>query len=687
MPLFQSDKFKGRLRAVGRCSPSVNSARAEFDGSLKLTEKRGVPKFKTPIQRSNFSQQTSVKSDAAVVGALKKGQNDGTLDEIDASIFAILRDADEPMSSGKAIKRRERVCTFRGTLEEINALANNDQVVSIQLADRIQPPVAQDNGLVESTANRSFAGDAIEELGLDHGDGEDILIGIIDSGGFDFAHPDFLHEDGLTTRFVRIWDQGQTDGFRDHPHGFDYGAEITRENLNHAISSSPDVGLPPQLLEPQTQMTRGSHATHVASIAAGNTGVCRKAMIAGVLISLSPEDLDRRRSFYDSARLVHAVEYLLHLADELGAKGVSINISLGTNGGPHDDSAPVTRWLDAALTKPGRAICVSAGNAGQEAPQHAQDSGFIMGRIHTAGQIAASGLEQRIEMIVVGSGIEDISENELEIWYQPQDRISVEIRPPGGVWTSRVRPGEFVRNEMLPDGTFYSIFNELYDASNGCNKISIYLSPFLGGPVVGVTPGVWAIKLIGEEIRDGHYDGWIERDDPREVLKTQSTAYWQFPSFFTQSSNVDDSSVNSLACGERIIGVANYDEVTGKMNITSSQGPTRDGRQKPDVSAPGTSILAANGFDDDALWIEKTGTSMASPFVAGLVGLMQSAAAKNTFTMTAAQVIGMLRRTAAPLPGHSYDWRNDAGYGAVHAENAIKEALASGAAQEAGRSS
>src|SRR6185369_3171843 len=34
-----------------------------------------------------------------------------------------------------------------------------------------------------------------------------VLIGLIDVGGFDFAHPDFLDADGHT-RFVRIWDQG-----------------------------------------------------------------------------------------------------------------------------------------------------------------------------------------------------------------------------------------------------------------------------------------------------------------------------------------------------------------------------------------------------------------------------------------------------------------------------------------------
>ena len=38
----------------------------------------------------------------------------------------------------------------------------------------------------------------------------DVLVGIIDVDGFDFAHPDFLA--GGETRFVAIWDQGARHG-------------------------------------------------------------------------------------------------------------------------------------------------------------------------------------------------------------------------------------------------------------------------------------------------------------------------------------------------------------------------------------------------------------------------------------------------------------------------------------------
>jgi hypothetical protein len=255
------------------------------------------------------------------------------------------------------------------------------------------------------------------------------------------------------------------------------------------------------------------------------------------------------------------------------------------------------------------------------------------------------------------------------------------VRPPGGDWSIEVEPGTFMKNRILPDRTVLSVFNELYDTGNGHNRISIYLAPFMTQEaVVGVTPGVWSVRLIGRQIRDGRYHGWIERDDPMEVARIGERAYWRFPSFFADGTNVDDSSISTLACGARIIGVANLDAARERINPSSSQGPTRDGREKPDIAAPGTNILAANGFDEDARWIAKSGTSMASPFVAGVAGLMLRIRPQ----LTAAQIIGILRRTAMPLPGHTFEWRNDAGFGEIDIEKCLKEALDAGDMQEVG---
>src|SRR3712207_7880681 len=55
------------------------------------------------------------------------------------------------------------------------------------------------------------------------------------------------------------------------------------------------------------------------------------------------------------------------------------------------------------------------------------DLGWVMGRIHTSGRVAARGLTTDIEWEVVGNGVADLSENELEIWYAPQDRKSTRL--------------------------------------------------------------------------------------------------------------------------------------------------------------------------------------------------------------------------------------------------------------------
>jgi subtilisin family serine protease len=491
---------------------------------------------------------------------------------------------------------------------------------------------------------------------LDSGGGEGVLIGIIDVQGFDFAHQDFLDKDG-NTRFLRIWDQAGDR--RNPPAGFPYGGEITSAHLAAALKVQKTQGIPATVYEPQSSMVDGSHGTHVASIAAGNLGVCHKAGIVAVLLSLPDSDEDRRRSFYDSTRLGDAVDYLLKLSEELG-RPISINVSLGTNGHAHDGSSGVSRWIDSALVVPGRAVCVAAGNAGQEAPDGPDDLGYIMGRIHTSGRIPAAGLSADIDWLVLGSGLADISENELEIWYSPADRFAVSVKPPGGSWTAPLDPGEFIENRQLPDGSFFSVYNELYQPANGANYISVYLSPFLSETAIkGVPAGTWRVRLLGREVRDGRYHGWIERDDPQR--RDSSGTFWSFPSFFAGSSNVDHSSVSSLACGHNVIGVGNLDPLREKVNVSSSQGPTRDGRAKPDIAAPGTEVVAARGFHGvgEEPWIAMTGTSMASPYVAGVVGLMLA----RKRALTAAQVLGILQRTAHPLPGHDYVWRDDVGYG------------------------
>jgi subtilisin family serine protease len=657
-------KLQPKLRMIADGDTAVNVVRAERCAALTVTHSntaKKIPRLRGVAAAPVPLSQLRKKPKAPPLKQITS--------EVMTNVFVYLRDSEAtaPDCSSKPHSRRGQILQVQASLDEVPELAEHPDVTYVEMAEALKAPtpvLADLRPAAPSPSIRRF-GQAAK-----HHHGRDVLVGIIDVQGFDFAHSDFLDSDGKT-RFYRIWDQGG-DG-RPSPEAegqFSYGAEFKAEALNAAIAAAPGLGLPPTDIEKQSQTVEGSHGTHVASIAAGNRGVCRNAQIAAVLISLPKEDEDRRLSFYDSSRLADAVDYLLQLGDEL-KKPVSINVSLGTNGHSHDGSAAVTRWIDAALTTSGRAVTVAAGNAGQERGETDDDLGWIMGRIHSSGVLPAAGLEKDIEWVVVGNGIMDVSENELEVWFSAQDRIAVSIKPPGKPWIGPVEPRQFIQNRMLGDGTMLSIYNELYHPANGLSYVSLYLSPFFTETaVVGVPAGTWLVRLHAREIRDGRFHAWIERDDPQRLGRVGEREAWAFPSFFSQSSLVDDTTVSSLGCANRVITVANFDDVKNRINVSSSQGPTRDGREKPDLAAPGTNIVAAKGFADaEDEWLSLSGTSMASPFVTGVVGLMLAMEPK----LTAAQVEAILRRTAKPLPGASFEWANDAGFGVIDPEACLAE--------------
>lgn len=662
-------KIDAKLRVIANGDLDVNIARTERVDALCVARPSLLKGRRQTMHAGVF--------DAPRGPARKKGHMRQAPDGILANVFISTSDPRVlPRSIAVEKGRVGTLATATVKLSQLKKIASHPSVRNISLGQGLRDPdPVRHGGAVKKPHAQSRE---VAHASLHHF-GKDVLVAIIDVEGFDFAHPDFLDENG-ETRFEAIWDQGaEPDGTV--PERLGYGRIISRERMNQAIAASnrarASERAPATMLEPQSEMAPGSHGTHVASIAAGKLGVARKARIVGVLISLGGDDIDRRGTFYDSTRLAHAVDWVMNFPKEALKKPdmpVSVNVSLGTNGHAHDSSAPLNRWIDALLTVPGRCVCVAAGNAGQEKGRTPDDFGYVMGRIHTDGRIAAAGLSADIEWVVAGAGGgRDYSENELEIWFSAQDKIGVQVREPGGKWHAVVNPLEFVENRQLSDGSFLSIYNDLYHSANGANYIGIFLSPNLKAePIVGVTAGQWVVRLVGQDIRDGRYHGWIERDDPDPLPgRPEEAPRWRFPSYFSESSNRDYSSISTLACGNRIVAVANLDAEREMINITSSQGPTRDARQKPDIAAPGTRIVAAKGFSTrDDQWVALSGTSMASPYVCGVVALMFA----TQRDLTAAQINGILQRSARPLSGKDYAWQNDAGYGAIDPAGCIEEA-------------
>lgn len=659
-------KLDPKLRMVANGSEVVNTLRAEQAAYLTVQDVTLLEDI--PIQ--TLPGEEPIERSALPADA--RGKLEKVPDSVFANVFIQLEGETPSLPDSLSSPRVSIRSVSRGNLvsasvplDLLQEIYSDPAVIAIEVAESLAffPPVEVSNALGEAGEGISL----VPEL-TPPGEKERALIGIIDVQGFDFAHPDFLDEQG-NSRFIRIWDQGGHN--RPPPKGYDYGSELTQEMLNTAIEKSPQFGLPPTQLEPQSQMVPSSHGTHVASIAAGNHGVCPNASIAAVLISLPQEDLDRRKSFYDSSCIVHAVEYLFKLGEDLKLP-VSVNISLGTNGHAHDGSSMTSRWIDYELVTAGRSVCVAAGNAGQEAAEQPGDWGYIVGRIHSSGQITQENPVHDIYWVVVGNGVADISENELEIWYSPRDHYAVQILPPQSTqWTALLEPGEYIENQEM-EGTFVSIYNEVYAPANGYNYISCHLSPFFARQgIVGIRSGTWTVRLQAKVVRDGTFHAWIERDDPRRLGRTGAQEIWSFPSFFSERSNIDHSSVNSLACGNYIISVANLDTPKQRIHKTSSQGPTRDGRKKPEVAAPGTDIIAARGFEYDPgqRWVSMTGTSMASPYVAGVIGRMLAIDP----SLTAAQIAGIIQKTATPLPGADFQWKDDAGYGRIDPGACLEE--------------
>ncbi|MBX3001658.1 MAG: S8 family serine peptidase [Caldilineaceae bacterium] len=128
------------------------------------------------------------------------------------------------------------------------------------------------------------------------------------------------------------------------------------------------------------------------------------------------------------------------------------------------------------------------------------------------------------------------------------------------------------------------------------------------------------------------------------------------------------------------LGQANADNPNEMANF-SSRGPTKDGRIKPEVVAPGTWILSnraaqAQGtfwgtFNADYAYMG--GTSMATPLTAGGAALVREWLAKqrNISSPSAALMKALMIHGTQPLPGASNAPNTQSGWGRVDLKNTL----------------
>jgi len=513
------------------------------------------------------------------------------------------------------------IVTARIPVARLDRVRRHSSVLSLKAAQRLSRQLDATVRDVEALPGTTSVGT---------GGGHGVLVGIVDLG-CDFAHDNFVDDAGHT-RLVKLWDQNGRG--RGEP-GFEYGDVHLPAAIDAALATADPYATLRYTPGPE------AHGTHVMDIAAGNgrgTGVPGVAPQADLLfVDVANSDIPWSgaevvgTSFGDSVQLLEALVYVFQNA---GDRPCVVNVSLGTNGGPHDGSTLVEQGIDRLLTQaPGRAVCIAASNS------------FADG-IHAAGTVPSAGQHDLAWLTAPG----DRTENELELWYPGGRRLTVELLTPSGQSVGLLPPGQ---SGTVSRGGRVVLFmaNRLGDPNNGDNTIGLFLAP-------GVPPGRWVLRLWSTTGDDVPYHAWVERDDIG-----QSTFEEPLDNMHT---------IGSVSCGMRSIVVGSYDahKAGAPLSWFSSAGPTRDGREKPEVSAPGHNVAAAASLTKDGT-TRMSGSSMASPAVAGCIALLLAEAGASGRRLGVDEIRDIVIGSARSDPPPGPDWHDRYGAGRVSASGML----------------
>ncbi|SDL47525.1 phage tail tip lysozyme [Pseudomonas indica] len=514
-------------------------------------------------------------------------------------IEAIIRLATPPRTPpGVRLVARfgETIATCRIAHDQVVETWADDAVVSLKAAR----PFNDDEGTAEGHGAPPEDPAPLDRRPADlDTTGEGVIVAVID-WGFDFAHDNFRNDDG-STRILALWDQTSRAGPVPQPYG--YGHVFSREDIDAALASPRPyaaLGYHPGVADRGGQ---GCHGTHVLDIAAGNgrlpgspMGVAPRAEF--LLVHLATRGTDGEANLGDSVTLLEGLDWIRRQA---GRRPWVVNMSVGRHGGPHTGLTLVELGIDALLNEaPGRCVVQSAGN-------------YYASNVHSGGQLRP-GETRRLRWQV---GAADRTPNELEIWYSRHDGLGVTLIPPDGRGAMTVPLGGDapILSGSRTVGHFY---HRARDPSNGDNHVDIFLE-------TDAPPGEWQVRLYGDDVIDGRYNCWVERDSACRTCQSR-----------LHPQDADPRSTTGTICNsQRSIAVGAYDAEDPDRPLArfSSAGPTVDGRIKPDLVAPGVQVWAARSTPRRShtprpALVANSGTSMAAPHVTGAVANMFEAAGR-----------------------------------------------------------
>lgn len=499
--------------------------------------------------------------------------------------------------------------------------------------------------------------------------GAGVVAGIVD-GGFDPNHINFRKADG-TSRISRFtyYRPTQSGTYVEEKYGADYIPNIDTED------------------------DETFHGTHTLGIMAGsykgnvNAAVRANAFTGKVEEMPNPyygvaygADLAVSCGALSDYYIAMGIESILDYAYGQKKPAV-INLSLGSNVGPHDGTSTICRYMDAESDYDRVIFCVSAGNEG--------DMPIALHKRFTADDLSVgSFLNPAVQM----TDYQNVHYGQTYFYSDTEEPFEVQavvVNRARGVVAMRMplAAGAGVQKYWVSSSDFQADESDIVSA-----QFARYFIGYVGlaaeydevsGRYYAVLDCMTWDNTSGSNVSGNYILGFVVKGtEGRRVDIFNDGIYNNLSGYGIEgySDGMTDGSISDVATGHSAVVVGCYNSredwasldkkiyhfptpfPEGRISSFSSYGTLIDGRNKPDVCAPGNTVISSSNkyyLDKYSLgdaelqasveadgrmysWHQSMGTSMSAPLVAGSIALWLEACPELTYK----EVLEIIRETA-----------------------------------------
>ena len=644
-------------------------------------------------QQSGFGQGIQLSDGKARVRRAAAPQTNST--SYGFAKLAPDADLDSLASLGlEVMSERGGIAVVSFPTENIEAIAAADGVIRLQLSQELQPKL--DKARASAGVDKIHAGIDLPQAYT----GKGVVCGIVD-GGMDPNHINFKDADGNT----RV----KSFAYRRYN---DAGTQMLSSTYT-----------PEQLPNFTTDDATAYHGTHTMGIMAGGyRGDVKLTRATGedgnIVLTTDANpyygvaydaDIAASCGTLQDAFIAYGVSGILDYSYEHRQPAV-VNLSLGSNLGPHDGRGMLSQYLAAEANSGYGIFCISSGNEG-DLPI-ALNKTFAEGDtvLKTFVRPYVYGPENaNLRYGTINVYSEDDSEFELQavIFNQSRGREILRIPMQGNtegqalyyVSSSDYGEGTVSGNlakafdgyigvgSMIDEetGRFYAIVDYFTEDNQTTNADGNYILGLIVSHKPGKRVDIFCDGLY-TDLNGYGVEGWSDGSCNGSISDLATTPL----AIIVGSYDTRDSwtSLDRNAYG--------YDGLfeDGTISEFSSYGTLADGRNLPHICAPGATVIsststhfvqnAGNGISAAYLqasvktdsrtdyWEQMAGTSMATPVVAGAIALWLEADP----TLTTEEVLAIIQKTATVdedvlTTGDPVQW----GAGKFNAYAGLKEVL------------